>query len=159
MRRQAQTVDPRHTRKFRVDISKHEYCEGKVPFNLDGHRIYVYSEEMCAIEKLRAICQQMPEYEQKTGQARARDFYDIYAISTQRGIDLSLPENLELIANIFAAKRVPLDWLPRIAGTRDFHEPDWESVRATVQGEVFDFGIYFDFVVDLVSKLDALWNK
>lgn len=159
MRRQAQTIDTRHTRRFRVDISKHEYCEGKIPATFDGHEIYVYSEEMCAIEKLRAICQQMPEYEKKTGQARARDFYDIYATVTKRGLDLSLPENLELFRNIFAAKRVPLEWLPRIVDTRDFHKSDWDSVRATVEGEVFNFDIYFDYVVELVSKLHALWDK
>ena len=46
---------------------------------LDDYTIYVYSPTMIAIEKLRAICQQMPEYAlQRRPSARARDFYDIY---------------------------------------------------------------------------------
>src|SRR5437867_2298452 len=74
MRIQAQTFDPQHGRKFRVEISKHEYCEGKIQATLDGHTIYVYTEEMCVVEKLRAICQQMPGYGKTNPTPRARDF-------------------------------------------------------------------------------------
>jgi len=159
MRIQAQTFDPRHGRKFRVDISKHEYCTGKVAAKLDGRTIYVYTEEMCAVEKLRAICQQMSAYGRTNPTPRARDFYDVYATVTRRGLDLSLPENLALFRHIFEAKRVPLVLLARIGETREFHRPDWDAVRDTVAGEVFDFDIYFDFVLDEVAKLETLWEE
>lgn len=159
MRIQAQTLEPQHARKFRIDISKHEYCAGKVSALLNGRTIYVYTEEMCVIEKLRAICQQMPDYARTNPTPRARDFYDVYATVTKRGLDLSLPENLELFRHIFEAKRVPLSLLARIDGAREFHRPDWDSVRLTVVGEVFDFDIYFEFVLEEVSKLKALWEK
>lgn len=159
MRIQAQTVDPLHARTFRVDISKHEFCEGKVRATLDERTIYVYTEEMCVVEKFRAICQQMPEYGRTNATARARDFYDVYATVTKRGIDLTLPENLDLFRHIFAAKQVPLGLLPHIGGTREFHRPDWDAVRNTVVGEVLDFDVYFDFVVDEISRLHTLWEE
>jgi len=159
MRREAQTVDPRHARVFRVDISKHEYCVGKVPAKLDGRTIYVYTEEMCVAEKFRAICQQMPDYSRTHATPRARDFYDIYSTITKRGIDISLPENLVLVRQVFAAKQVSLALLSRIDETREFHRPDWAAVRAAVTGEVFEFDVYFDFCVDEASKLHSLWKE
>ncbi len=159
MRRESSTVDHRQGRRFSIDISKHEYCQGKVEVELDGQSIFAYSEEMCVIEKLRAICQQMPEYPLTNRRPRARDFYDIYSTVTRRAIDLALPENLEVFRKVFAAKRVPLRLLARIGRTRDFHESDWDAVRAAVIGEVFEFEIYFEFVVEEVSKLDSLWNE
>jgi len=159
MRIQAQTFDLQHGRRFRVEISKHEYCEGKVLAELDGRTIYVYTEEMCVIEKLRAVCQQMPEYGRTNPTPRARDFYDVYSTVTGRGLDLTLPENLELFRHIFEAKRVALALLSRIGDTREFHRPDWDAVKDTVAGQVFDFDVYFDFVVEAVSKLDALWEE
>jgi len=48
--------------KLLIDISKFEYTAKKEPQDLDGYRIFVYSPEMMVCEKLRAICQQMPEY-------------------------------------------------------------------------------------------------
>jgi hypothetical protein len=62
IRRNALVVGPEQQRKFSVDISKYEYCEGRVERELDSYTIYVYSPEMIVVEKLRAICQQMPEY-------------------------------------------------------------------------------------------------
>ncbi len=159
MRIQAQTIDPTHARIFRVDISKHEYCGGKIATDLDGRTVYVYTEEMCVIEKFRAICQQMPEYGRPSPRPRARDFYDIYATVTKRGIDLTLPENLVLFRHIFAAKRVPLRLLRGIVATREFHRPDWHAVEDAVEGRVLDFDFYFAFVVEEAAKLEALGDE
>lgn len=157
MRIQAQPIDQRQGRTFRIEISKYEYCEGKVRVEIEGTTVYVYTEEMCVIEKLRAICQQMPEYGRTHPTARARDFYDVYTTVARRAIDLSLPENLNLFRHIFEAKHVPLSLLPHIGETREFHRQDWEAVRDTVEGEVLEFDFYFDFVVDEVSRLQTLW--
>jgi len=159
MRIRAAAIDPQQGRKFRVDISKHEYCEGKMLAQVDGHIIYVYTEEMCVVEKFRAICQQMPEYRHKHPRPRARDFYDIYTTVTRRALDLTLPENGELFRHIFAAKHVPVALLSRIAEVKDFHEPDWDAVKATVVGDVFEFDTYFNFVVEEASRLHAIWDE
>jgi hypothetical protein len=55
----------RQERTFKVDLSKHEFTDGKMQYELDDYIIYVYTPEMIAVEKLRAICQQMPEYHTK----------------------------------------------------------------------------------------------
>jgi len=90
LRRRAEVVGPYQMRTYTIDISHHEFCEGKVRREVDDYTIYVYSLEMIAAEKLRAICQQMPEYTVfRTKRPRARDFYDIHQIITENGIDLT----------------------------------------------------------------------
>lgn len=160
IRRDAQVIDTRQGRRFRIDISSYEFCEGKTEAEVEGFTVYVYTPAMCAIEKLRAVCQQMPEYHLVSHPtARARDFYDIYAVLTRTGLDLSLPENLELFRHIFAAKEVPLSHLGRIAEVREFHRPDWDAVRSSVVGETFEFDFYFDYVLADVAKLNSLWEE
>lgn len=50
--------------------------------DLEGYKIKVYTLEMIVYEKLRAICQKLPEYKyaQEPIKARPKDFYDIYMI-------------------------------------------------------------------------------
>ena len=67
----------------------------------------VYTPALIAAEKLRAICQQMDEYPRKGPKTpRARDFYDIHAISAEASISMTAPINLELLKHSFAAKEV-----------------------------------------------------
>jgi hypothetical protein len=98
---------------------------------------------MIALEKLRAICQQMPEYSpNRTPSARARDFFDIYQIHAITGLRIGSQENKKLLRHIFAAKDVPLDFLQLIAAQREFHRPDWDSVRLSINNDnlkEFDF--------------------
>lgn len=160
LQRQALPIDSVQGRKFRIDISKHEYCRDKVNAIVAGQPIYVYSEEMCVFEKMRSICQQMPTYTGpigRSGRARARDFYDIYTAITRRAMDITLSENLLLCESMFQVKHVPIRLLASIAETREFHRPDWDDVRGSVVGEVFDFDFYFDYVLDEVRKLESLW--
>ena len=53
--------------KIQVDISKFEFTAGKTQREIDGFTVYVYTPEMLVAEKLRAICQQMPEYTTAAG--------------------------------------------------------------------------------------------
>src|SRR5260370_15444720 len=120
--RQALITGPNQERNFTVQISKFEYCAGKTEANFDEYLIFVYTPAMIALEKLRAVCQQMPEYllrRQKT--ARARDFYDIHAITTCKQIDFSSPETHEMTRRIFEAKIVPLRLMARPRCYREFH--------------------------------------
>lgn len=160
LRRDSLVIGPAHQRTFTIDLSKYEYVEGKLEMELDDYTIYVYSPAMIAIEKLRAICQQMPEYPLKrNATARARDFYDIHLVATVAGLDLSAPDNLDLTRHIFAAKDVPLQLLAQIKEQREFHRPDWESVKASVKGETENFDYYFDFVATRVESMKILWKE
>jgi len=152
--------------KFEIDISKFEYCVPKRPVDLDGYQVFVYTNEMLVAEKLRAICQQMPEYgpvvkRTRPGSARARDFLDIYTLIHHFKLNMETPENLELIKLIFKAKRVPVELIGKIKDFREFHQADFQSVKDTVKAGVTlrDFDFYFDFVVNLAARLlKALGN-
>jgi hypothetical protein len=160
LRRDSLVIGPNQQRVFTIDLSKYEYVHGKKRVEIDSYSVYVYSAEMIAAEKLRAICQQMPEYALKPYPTRrARDFFDIHLVVSRTGVDLTLAENLELTRQIFAAKEVPLQLLGNIGAFREFHRPDWESVRTSTKAQLKDFDYYFDFVVNLVSSMKSLWNK
>jgi len=160
IRRNATVIGPVQQRVFNIDISRWEFCEGKTETKLEEFAIFVYTPPMLAIEKIRAICQQMPEYPIRVAKtARARDFYDIHVIIEESKIDLTDPENLELVRQIFAAKEAPLSLIGLIEKYREFHRQDWPSVEATVGEELKPFDFYFDYVLGVVKKLESLWKK
>lgn len=85
LRRNSLSVGERGSTKFKIDISKHEYCIGKQRAEVNGYTVFTYTPSMFACEKLRAICQQMPSYVQLVGShpsARSRDFLDIFLVTT-----------------------------------------------------------------------------
>ena len=151
--------------KFTIDISRHEYVADKQEHDLLGYRIFVYSPEMIVCEKLRAICQQMPDYgsfikRNGAGKPRARDFIDIAALVQKFQVDLTTERAQNAVRQMFDLKKVPLDYLGNIHTTRDFHALDYESVKATMKPGVKlePFEHYFDFVVDQCEKLEGLWH-
>lgn len=158
MRREAQVSGPAQRRKFAIDISKFEYCTGKEKAVVDGYECFVYSPAMIAAEKLRAICQQMPEYTQRVHPApRPRDFYDIHTVVVRAHVDFSTPDMHELIRLMFVCKDVPLALLGRIGEQREFHRQDWPSVQNAVRVRTKEFDFYVDFVVEQAKKLQPLW--
>lgn len=160
IRRNAVITGPLQKRTFRIELSKYEFCQGKAEHELDDYTIYVYTPDMIAIEKLRAICQQLPSYDARANKtARARDFYDIHALVTQAGVNLASARNLELTKNIFAAKDVPLDLLAKIKNSMEQHRPDWPSVAAAVAGPMLNYEDYFKFVIDQIESMKTLWIK
>lgn len=151
--------------KFTIDISRHEYIKDKVPHELDEHTIYVYSPAMIVCEKLRAICQQMEEYavvinRNGLGNQRARDFIDIEVLIRKFNIDLSQPELMELVSEMFKIKKVPLQLLGNIKETKSFHSIGYLEVKAAMKPgiKVESFEYYFEFVVDNLDKLKPIWN-
>src|SRR5690606_16814108 len=142
---------------------KHEYCGEKRLKEIDGFNVYVYSERMIVCEKIRAICQQMPAYREtvqsRSGSPRARDFFDIYYISTTLAIDFTTDEFWNTLRQVFAAKRVPVSLLIEIGAHREFHRDNFESVKATVLGTVDlkDFDFYADYLVEKLAPLQPRW--
>jgi predicted nucleotidyltransferase component of viral defense system len=165
LRRNALVVGPDQRRKFTVQISKFEYCEKKQEKNLEGYKIYLYSPEMMVFEKLRAICQQMPEYRElvKSGHstARSRDFVDIYCLVERFEIRVDAKENLEILRYVFNAKKVPLELIGKISLFREFHKEDFSAVKDTAKAgkELKDYDFYFDYVLGLCEALKPLWEK
>ena len=157
-RRESVVIGPSQQRKFTIELSKFEYTQGNIIREIDKFDVRVYTPEMIAIEKLRAICQQMRQYNlNRTPTARARDFFDIWLIHTITGFRIGSPENTGLLSQIFAAKNVPLGLLQLIAAQREFHRPDWDSVRLSVKyDDLKNFDFYFDFVVEQVASLGVI---
>ena len=153
---------PAHRRKFKISISKMEYCAVRGQVELDDYTVYVYTPEMIVFEKLRAICQQMPAYAPNTTPvARARDFFDIYTVMEHFGMKLIASPTSSLLKNVFEAKQVPPALIGRIGQYREYHRPDFASVQATVKPNTklngFDF--YFDYVVERCQHLKPLWEE
>lgn len=140
--------------KYTVDISSYEYIAQAIKKDVDGLILRVYTPEMILIEKIRALCQSMPKYREIVKSARpkkrARDFYDIWIIC-QHFKNLSLTE--DLFQSIFAAKRVPLNYLDNFEILREQNREDWEVVRQTISNdeETEDYDYYFDFVKNLIE--------
>jgi hypothetical protein len=152
-RRSALEVAPGSARVFRVEISKHEYCDPKVPVDVDGILVYVYPPFLLAAEKLRALCQQMPEYAgRRKVTPRARDFYDIHAILSS---EMEIERLTIVLPDVFAAKEVSLDLLMLLRNTREFHKPDWPSVLNALSVAIEEFDFYFNYVVERAESLRA----
>ena len=154
--KQAISIDGSHRKRVRIEISKFEYCKQKQERDFEGYTIYVYSLEMILFEKLRAICQQMPEYAERirTSQtARARDFFDIHSICERCSIDFSAEENMSLIRAIFAAKGGPLELLKKVGEYREFHRQNFPSLRDTTGSGIREFDFYFDHVLAICRTI------
>ncbi|GAX89115.1 nucleotidyl transferase AbiEii/AbiGii toxin family protein [Effusibacillus lacus] len=153
-RKMAEVVGPKQGKKLEIDISKYEYCDDTRTVEIDGYTVYVYTPEMLVIEKLRAICQQMPEYpiNGRNKHPRPRDFYDIYVLMNNV-VGISVPE-YDLVKQVFALKEVPIDLLKTIPLYREYHAGDLDSLRDTVpRNKEIEFNLYFDFVVNLVERI------
>lgn len=146
--------------KFSIDISSFEYIASAKKHDLDGIVLLVYTPEMIVIEKLRALCQSIPEYQEIINTARikgrARDFYDIWNICNQFSIDVNSSQNKELIQEIFKAKRVPVSFLNLLEEYKDLQRENWKSVEDTLGSENKGFDFYFDYVMKLVGEIKNL---
>ncbi len=159
LRKYSTVIGPKDRRVFTIAISKFEYCDDKVAKDIDGYTVYVYTTEMIAIEKIRAICQQQPEYreivQRHTPNPRARDFFDIYTITQSYPMDFNSFRIKELLITCFKSKKVPLNLIRKVNSQREFHRTDYPSLRDTVNSDVdlrgFDF--YFDFVVAILNSI------
>jgi hypothetical protein len=117
LRRNAVPIGKKRSTKFRIDISKHEFCGEKQQYFLDEYQVFGYSPVMFVCEKLRAICQQMPEYialVKGRPTARARDFVDIHTVTGHYDVDYAADEFAQILNRIFEVKRVPLSLLGKI---------------------------------------------
>ena len=167
LRRNAIPVTLAGQRKFKIEISKYEFCEPKRLYELDGGVfLYAYTEAMIVAEKLRAVCQQMTEYapivrrSNRPGAPRARDFFDIYGLVSLGLVNPDSQDFHDLLVKTFNVKRVPLAFLKKVGDYREFHRSDFQRVKDSLKrgdaGEDFDF--YFDFVLRICERLKPLWD-
>lgn len=159
MRRQALAVGPgSDRRKYTIDISKYEYVDDQVDRTLDDFVVRVYSPVLLAVEKLRALLQQHPDYReipQGLKRSRARDVYDICVLEEHFAIRLEA--HLETVRAVFEAKGVDPILLVKLSELRDLHEATWADVELSVPYEIEEFVVYFARVVEAGQLLYAEW--
>lgn len=158
-----QTIKIAEKGTFKVDISKYEYTDGAEEKAIgDGiMTIQVYTPQMIVCEKLRAICQQMPRYNDIVhrsypGTERARDFYDIRALAEKFGI--CLEDNDSRLCKTFEQKRVPFALLFEICTNplvREMHAVGHQSLRDTINADIEPFDFYYDYVVEMIEKIEC----
>ena len=159
IRRNALQVGKKNSTKFTIDISKYEYVDKKADYDFNGYTLYAYTPAMIICEKLRAICQQIPEYKTIvktiTSKPRARDFYDIYELFNKFKIDLSEKENIILLKDIFESKHTPIEFLLKIDESKDLHSDGFNAVIDTVENskDLKDFDFYFAFVKKVIEEV------
>jgi len=161
MQRSAIAVRPNSSSRIEIEISKYEYIGGKIEIEIDGYSIYMYSPQMIVFEKLRAICQQLPQYKEvipsHSPRPRGRDFYDILLIYEQHDIDIITAQSLETLRLIFETKKVPLSFIKEIPNHADIHQNDWQNVKDTLpaseQAELKPFDYYLDFVMQKFGNI------
>lgn len=152
-------LNPNGSPSFLVEISKYEYIgEKRTIREVDGINIYMYLPELIVAEKIRALCQCIPEYtteillqKEKKLKARARDFIDIYNILENFPFPFDSDDFRETLIQVFAAKKVPLHYIKRIKDMYETHRSDFVSVQETVSDikikqETFDF--FFNYFVE-----------
>ncbi|RZK26406.1 MAG: hypothetical protein EOO43_02910 [Flavobacterium sp.] len=150
---------------FSIDISKFEYIDTyKQQKELEGMTYYVYAPELIVAEKLRALCQKLPEYNTEIlgnkakdkSPARARDFFDIYIMTQEFDFDPSREDLKQLIKQVFDAKRVPYNYIKQIRGMKDVHRLDYESLKDTItdkEAKEKGFDFYFDYTMGLFENI------
>jgi len=155
--RRRNAVVPAGTKKTTIplDISDHEYCGTGRRKVIAGVEIHGYTRELLVLEKLRAICQQHPDYPYSKDKNRARDFYDILQL-TQEADDEFLATCRNEIDKVFDAKKVPLTFLNALWDDRftDIFARGFDEVRETIRGTPYPFDIYLEHARFLV--LDVL---
>ena len=155
-RRNAHIPDGANSPKIQIDLSEHEYCGKQRTKTVHGTKIRAYSREMLVLEKLRAICQQHPDYpyRQQT-RNRARDFYDICQLTIDTGDDF-VQRCQRHIERVFEAKLVPL-WTLRSLWDDDAFIDEFrlgfDQVRDTVHGKLDAFDTYLEHIRFLVMDI------
>jgi hypothetical protein len=153
-RRNAVIPEGANSSKIIVEISEHEYCKCGRTKVINGISILGYSRELIVLEKIRAICQQHPEYKFKLSKNRARDFYDIYELTKNIDDDFAHRCSLHL-ESVFKAKGVPILFLNSL-WEEDFIDKQrrgFDQVKDTVQGKVYDFDFYLENLRFLVKEI------
>jgi Nucleotidyl transferase AbiEii toxin, Type IV TA system len=149
------------TNKISIDISEYEYCGSFEKVKVKSVEVRVYTKILLLLEKLRAICQSHPGYKYRSKKSnRARDFYDIeqvYSKVLKEGdIEDFFVQCAEHLANVFAAKEVPLDLIDRCLNEKEFLDVQligWEEVKATVRSLDQDFSYYLQTLKDIVRQI------
>ncbi|MBN4053194.1 nucleotidyl transferase AbiEii/AbiGii toxin family protein, partial [bacterium AH-315-L15] len=100
---------------------------------------------LLVLEKIRAICQQHPDYAYRLSKNRARDFYDIYVLTESADNHFAF-RCRHHIKKVFEAKKVPLNILKALWNDDfiDEQRRGFDQVKDTVSGKLHGFDVYVE---------------
>lgn len=153
-RRHAHMPEGSNSTVMLLEISEHEYCGAERKKTIHGIVIHGYTRELLAMEKLRAICQQHPDYKFRSSKNRARDFYDIYILCSSMD-EIFLRRCRKHLPLVFSAKDVPLSLLKSL-WAEDFvsvQRSGFSQVVDSTKGPLRDFDIYLEHLRYLVMQI------
>lgn len=162
LNREAIIAEGTSSPKVLIDISQSEYCGSSDIVKLKSVEVKTYSRELVILEKLRALCQQHPDYLYKDGNPRGRDYFDIEQLWSKAISEPDLDEAvfkaglLKHIKEVFAAKDVDLGLLKKIQEEKfvDSQKLNWPSVEATVAKDVLKpFDYYIENIKEIIKFL------
>lgn len=162
----AVSIGKKGSTRFEIDISKFEICDQKTESEVRNLPIYVYTPEMVAFEKVRALCQQTDYYKRILTtfkpKPRAKDFYDIHLVMNHFRIDPRSENNVQLIRRIFDTKKATFS-IAELEAKKEMHRSDFASLAPTLSPEaaqtLLTFDEYFAYLIDTFGHLEALWNE
>jgi predicted nucleotidyltransferase component of viral defense system len=158
-RREAIVPFKANSSKIEFDISEYEYCDSTETIKVGSVNVRTYSRVLLVAEKIRAICQQHPEYSYKGSGNRARDYYDIERlwnkVLLEKKVTPFLAECKKHLPGVFKAKEVELNLLEKIFSPSfvEIQESGWQGVKTTVTGPLQSFDYYNATLKDIVSKI------
>lgn len=159
MSREALIPKGSNSPKITIDISEYEYCGSVEKVKLQSADIDVYSRTLILVEKIRAICQQHPDYPHKHPEQRSRDYYDIERLWNkvlgEKNPEEFLADCAKHLPNVFGAKEVDLALLDKIFDQEfvDNQRSSWTAIEATVSGKLENFNYYNDSLKLIVRDI------
>lgn len=153
-------------KKIKIDLSFEEYTEPRIETQLNDFTIYLYSPLMIVYEKIRASCQQLPEYKLGSEKTRARDLYDIYTLLTHKTqIDLKdevfNKNNFYIIKKMFELKDVDFSLMLKLETIKNELNSDYEdNVLPQIPGneEPPNFDFLFSYNNEIFKELYGILN-
>ncbi|TVQ79065.1 MAG: hypothetical protein EA369_05705 [Bradymonadales bacterium] len=160
LRREAIIPEESESSGILIDISEYEYCDSVDRITLGSVEIKSYSRVLLVLEKIRAICQQHPDYPHKrTAKNRARDYYDIERLYQKVLRDANkeqlLKEAAKHLEKVFKAKNADLQLLDKIfeSSFYSLQEKGWEATKGTISERVDNFSYYNETLKGIVEEL------
>lgn len=149
-------------KNIEIDLSKEEYTDPREEKELDGYTIYIYTPIMLVYEKIRASCQQLPQYTIGNSKERARDLSDIYGIIIQTDNlyeQILDPKNIYILKKMFILKGVDFKLLTELNSYKEELAKDYKSnvlpqIHSDKNKQGFDF--IFSFAETLFNQVYEL---
>lgn len=146
-------------KNIEIDLSKDEYTEPREEKDLEGYTIYLYTPIMIIYEKIRASCQQLPQYKIGSTKERARDLFDIYELLIHNDDlyeQMLNPENIYILKKMFKLKSVDFNLLLQINSYKkelfnDYQNNVLPQIRNEKDKQDFDF--IFNFAERLFKQI------